>query len=127
MRHPAQDLAGQTSLGEFAAAIAQLDLLVTNDTGASHLAAATQTPSVVLFGPSRPIEWAPLDGNRHRAVDAQALAPGGEPSTALAQLPVAPVFEACTAHFGSSILDFRLRRERRPSIQNPKSKFEGDA
>jgi ADP-heptose:LPS heptosyltransferase len=124
MRHQAQDLAGLTNLGEFAAVIAQLDLLVTNDTGASHLAAATQTPSVILFGASRPFEWAPLEGNRHRAIDALALAPDSEPTRALAQLPVAPVFDACTAHFGWSILDFRLRRESWPI--NPKSKIEGD-
>lgn len=96
MRHPALDLAGETDLGTFAAAIDRLDLLVTNDTGASHLAAATGTPSVVLFGPSRPEQWAPLDRERHRVVDALALAgPAADPSTALGRLPVEAVLEAC--------------------------------
>src|SRR3712207_8178365 len=45
MNAPAIDLAGMTDLGEFAAVISALDLLVTNDTGASHVAAATGTPS----------------------------------------------------------------------------------
>ena len=130
MRHQAHDLTGATGLGEFAAVIAQLDLLVTNDTGASHLAAATETPSVVLFGPSRPAEWAPLDENLHRAIDATELVPGSTPSTALAQLPVALVFDACTVHFGFRILDFGLGRSTtctQTKIGNPKSKIEGDA
>ena len=98
MRAPALDLAGATDLGGFAAVLARLDLLVTNDTGASHLAAATGTPSVVLFGPSRPAEWAPLDRGRHRAVDALALAgTGGDPATALRDLPLEPVLAACAA------------------------------
>src|SRR5215211_774889 len=40
MTAPAIDLAGMTDLGEFAAVISTLDLLITNDTGASHVAAA---------------------------------------------------------------------------------------
>ena len=77
MRSPAQDLAGRTSIGEFAAVIASLDLLVTNDTSASHIAAATRTRSVVLYGPSRPDRWAPLDLTLHQIVDATALAAAG--------------------------------------------------
>jgi ADP-heptose:LPS heptosyltransferase len=94
MRHPALDLAGATELGPFAALLRRVDLLVSNDTGASHLAAATATPSVVLFGPSRPEEWAPLDRERHRVIDARALS-GADPAVALHQLPVAPVLNAC--------------------------------
>ena len=94
LRRPALDLAGETDLGVFAALIDQLDLLVTNDTGASHLAAATGTPSVVLFGPSRPARWAPLDHSRHRAVDALAVTGHADPAAALAALPVAPVLHA---------------------------------
>jgi len=95
-RVPVLDLAGQTDFGTFAAAIAGLDLLVTNDTGASHVAAAVGTRSVILFGPSRPGHWAPLDGLRHRALDAVTLADtalGG--AEALRQLPLEPVLQAC--------------------------------
>jgi len=95
-RAPALNLAGGTDLGTFAAVIARLDLLVTNDTGASHLAAATGTHSVVLFGPTRPERWAPLDRERHQVVDAAALAgPGVAPGEALAWLPVEVVLEEC--------------------------------
>ena len=93
---PVLDLVGKTDLGQFAATIAGLDLLVTNDTGASHLAAASVTPSVVLFGPTRPEQWAPLDERRHCALDARALVPGGEDGAfALRQLPIGPVLAAC--------------------------------
>jgi ADP-heptose:LPS heptosyltransferase len=93
---PALDLTGRTDLGTFAALIARLDLLVTNDTGASHLAAAARTRSVVLFGPSRPERWAPLAATLHTALDAAALS--GAPvdcQTALAALPVHLVLAAC--------------------------------
>jgi ADP-heptose:LPS heptosyltransferase len=68
MRHPACDLAGRTTLGSLAALLEGAALLVTNDTGVSHLAAALGTRSVILFLASDPERWAPLDRNRHRRV-----------------------------------------------------------
>jgi ADP-heptose:LPS heptosyltransferase len=98
MKNPAIDLAGMTDLGEFAAVISALDLLVTNDTGASHVAAAMRTPSVVLFGPSRPGRWAPLDRRRHQVIDAAThpSAPG-DGVAALRALAVDDVLAACLA------------------------------
>ncbi|MBK0419722.1 glycosyltransferase family 9 protein [Leucobacter sp. CSA1] len=55
-------LAGRMSLGEFAAQIADAELVVSADTGAAHLASAYGTPSVVLFGPAPPEEWGPPPG-----------------------------------------------------------------
>src|SRR6185437_1513914 len=84
MRGPALDLAGETGLGAFAAVVDRLDLLVTNDTGAWHLAVATGTPSVAVIGPGQPDGWEPLDHRRHRVVDARLLAaPGMDAATAL--------------------------------------------
>jgi ADP-heptose:LPS heptosyltransferase len=96
MKNPAIDLAGMTDLGEFAAVISALDLLVTNDTGASHVAAATRTPSVVLFGPSRPDRWAPLDRRRHQVIDAASyLGAPADGTAALHALPVYDVLAVC--------------------------------
>jgi len=46
-----------------------LAVLVTNDTGAAHLADAVGTPAVVLYGPTSPQRFAPF-GDRHRLLHA---------------------------------------------------------
>jgi predicted lipopolysaccharide heptosyltransferase III len=55
------DLSGRTDLLTFAALIAQARLLVTVDSAAMHLAAATETPQIVLFGPTNPFHWRPRE------------------------------------------------------------------
>jgi ADP-heptose:LPS heptosyltransferase len=68
MRNPAIDLAGRTTLDLLAALVRRASLLVCNDTGVSHLAAALATPSVVVFRTSDKHRWAPLDQRLHRPV-----------------------------------------------------------
>jgi ADP-heptose:LPS heptosyltransferase len=68
MQFPAINLAGQTSLGTIAALLQRSRLLICNDTGISHLAAALQVNSVVIFTNSDPLRWAPLNRDRHRVV-----------------------------------------------------------
>jgi ADP-heptose:LPS heptosyltransferase len=62
------DLTGQLPLGAFCAAIRDAALLVSNDTGASHVAAAVGTPSVVVSSGSDVARWAPHDRLRHRVL-----------------------------------------------------------
>ncbi|SAK60028.1 glycosyl transferase family protein [Caballeronia glebae] len=62
------DLAGRTSLGSLAALVERSRLIVCNDTGLSHVAAAVRTPSVVIASGSDTRRWAPLDHARHRVL-----------------------------------------------------------
>lgn len=65
---PVVNLCGQTSLGTLAALIGHARLLLCNDTGASHIAAAMDTPSVVVSCGSDSARWAPLDASLHRVL-----------------------------------------------------------
>lgn len=58
------NLAGKTSLGELAAGLQLCRLLLTNDTGPMHLAAAVGTPVVVPFGSTSPELTGPLPADR---------------------------------------------------------------
>lgn len=68
MTQPARHLAGETSLGALAALVAHARLVVCNDTGLSHVAAAMRTRSVVVASGSDTRRWAPLDRDRHRVL-----------------------------------------------------------
>lgn len=60
MAHPALSWAGESDLGQLAALIEAADLVVTNNTGPAHVAAAVKTPVVVLFAWTNPPEqWRP--------------------------------------------------------------------
>jgi lipopolysaccharide heptosyltransferase I len=56
---PIASLAGQTSLTELIALLKAAKLVVTNDTGPGHIAAALGTPLVMIFGRSNPARVAP--------------------------------------------------------------------
>jgi ADP-heptose:LPS heptosyltransferase len=104
MHAPALDLAGATDLGTLAGVLERLALLVSNDTGVAHLAVATGTPSVVLFGPNPVSQWGPLDRTRHTVIDAVAYAGAGvDPREALGRLPLAPVLAACQARLEGAL------------------------
>lgn len=63
-----RSVAGATDLNALIRLIAGAALVVSNDTGIAHLATATSTPSVVLFGPTSPARWGPPPSPRHRAI-----------------------------------------------------------
>ncbi len=63
------DFVGKLSLPEAAACLERAALYVGNDSGLMHLAAATGTPTLGLFGPTPVAEYAPA-GQRASAVAA---------------------------------------------------------
>lgn len=64
MRTPAVNLAGQLRVRELVALLQRSALLISNDSGPVHLAAAVGTPVVDLFGRNQaglsPLRWGPL-------------------------------------------------------------------
>lgn len=62
-------IAGSTTVGQLAALYDRSLAVLGPDSGALHLAAAVDTPTVALFGPADPIEFAPWgDPDRHAVV-----------------------------------------------------------
>ncbi|MGE2725485.1 glycosyltransferase family 9 protein [Mycolicibacterium pulveris] len=61
-------LAGTLGLLELVALIHDCRLLICGDTGVGHIATATGTPSVLLFGPTPPSRWGPRGAGPHIAV-----------------------------------------------------------
>ncbi len=64
---PCHNLAGRTPLAETGAILGRADLLLANDSGPVHMAAAVGTPALVLFGPTDPARTGPF-GSGHRVV-----------------------------------------------------------
>jgi heptosyltransferase-2 len=64
---PARVLCGQTTLGELVGVVSRLSLLLTNDSGPMHVAAALGVPVVAVFGPTDWRETGPV-GPRQRLV-----------------------------------------------------------
>ncbi len=60
MTTPALVLAGRTTLGQLMGLIAECGLLITNDSGPMHLAAALGTPQLAIFGSTSEIATGPL-------------------------------------------------------------------
>ena len=61
------DLCGELDMGELAACLEGAALVVSNDSGPMHLAAALGAPTLGLFGPETPQMYAPL-GQRAEAL-----------------------------------------------------------
>jgi ADP-heptose:LPS heptosyltransferase len=101
-------MAGRLSWGELEALLSRAALVLGVDSGPLHLAVAAGTPSVALFGPADPTQFAPWgSADRHRMVYADlpcrpcrrldfcALEPDGEgPPPCMRQLEVEPVYTA---------------------------------
>lgn len=80
------DLGGRTTIGELAAVLEVCDVVVANDSGGMHLAAAVGTPVVAIFGGTDPAKTGPL-GSVSRIVggDRPSASPVGASGDALAR------------------------------------------
>lgn len=58
---PIADFSGQTTIPQLVALLGQAALVVSNDTGPGHIAAALRTPTVLIFGPTNPNWVAPYE------------------------------------------------------------------
>jgi len=63
-----RDLVGRTTLPQLADVIAGADLFIGADSGVMHIAAATGTPVISIFGPSNADAWRPWAIEAHSAV-----------------------------------------------------------
>lgn len=61
------NLAGKLSLRQSMALYKEMDLAICTDSGPSHLAAASGTRTIALFGPTDPMRWAPW-GDKNLAI-----------------------------------------------------------
>ena len=62
------NLVGATSLPQLADVIAGADLFIGADSGVMHIAAATGTPVLSIFGPSNPAAWRPWTAGANAVV-----------------------------------------------------------
>jgi len=68
MRHAGLDLSNKgMSLGALKEIVKRCDLMITNDTGPRHIAAAFDVPVVTIFGPTHP-EWTEINFEKERKV-----------------------------------------------------------
>ena len=57
------NMTGNTTLDQATAILSVADLMVSNDMGLAHIAAAVETPTIVMFGPTNPTTTRPWGDN----------------------------------------------------------------
>jgi heptosyltransferase-2 len=57
------DLTGKTDVGQAAAVLSEVDLLISNDMGLAHIAPSVGTKTIVIFGPTNPETTRPFSDN----------------------------------------------------------------
>ncbi|MDV3126926.1 glycosyltransferase family 9 protein [Mycobacterium sp. 21AC1] len=95
-------IAGTLGLLGLVALINDASLLICGDTGVGHIATATGTPSVLLFGPTPPSRWGPRGTGPHVAVWAGDIGDphADEPHSGLLLITVPRVLDAVESALG---------------------------
>lgn len=78
LKKPVVDLCGKLNLKQLAALTAQAKCFVGVDSVPMHIAAAMQTPTVALFGPSGEFEWGPWQVKARVLTSAHSCRPCGQ-------------------------------------------------
>lgn len=123
-------LAGTTDLVALLDLVGHARLVVCGDTGVAHMATATATPSVVLFGPTDPARWGPRTSGPHRALwagqvgDPHAAQPGPgllaiTVAQVLTEVEAALVPMATLARVAGPRAPARAGSEGAPEVQHP--------
>lgn len=96
---PSTALAGACSSIELAALVQHARLVLSTDTGVSHLATAFRRPSVTLFGPTSPALWGPPRSDVHQTVWAGSCGDpyGSEPFQGLLDVTTPVVIAAASS------------------------------
>jgi heptosyltransferase-2 len=71
-RRGAINLVGETGMAELIGALDSCDLIISNDTGPAHIAAALGRPTLTVFGPTNEFETAPR-GARAESIRAEGV------------------------------------------------------
>lgn len=75
MRHQPKILTGELTLAETIAALDLCAVLISNDTGPAHIAAALGTKIIAIFGPTNPLTTRPFGAHAHVVRQPPACAP----------------------------------------------------
>jgi ADP-heptose:LPS heptosyltransferase len=106
------------SLAELLSLVARARLVVSGDTGVSHVASAYRTPSVTLFGPVSPAGWGPPPHARHQVLwhgDGRGDPHGSTVDAALTRITVAEVMAAAARATESPVPSERVLACLRPT------------
>jgi heptosyltransferase-2 len=102
-RREAVNLAGKTNIAELIGLLSRCSLLVSNDTGPAHIAAALGRPTLTVFGPTNEFETAP-QGPRAEMIRAQNI------ECARCMLRDCPIDHRCMTRIGPDAV-FEQARE----------------
>jgi heptosyltransferase-2 len=111
MSFPAAVFAGSATVRQLAACLEQSNIVISNDTGILHIAAALRRPLIGLYGPTAPELTGPLgDASRMRVIHHETCCPSipcmnPQPApdhTGMASISVGEVFQAAQELLGGA-------------------------
>jgi len=74
-RQSVMNFCGETNLIDLAALIRKVDLLITVDTGATHIAATTGVKMITMYGCTSPDRWHPINKNARVLTSRESCCP----------------------------------------------------